>query len=116
MALRNAFEKLITETIAGAVEAAIVRIDARQARQAIMEQPRSLQYARTVSDQLRVNVENVQQVYVYAHATAGSTNGGAYSSIWGSPQGVFTVDERWQQSEQSMQTFNQVRVNRWVFS
>ena len=116
MALRNAFEKLITETVAGAVEAVLIKMDSRQSRQSIMEQPRSLQYARNSSDCMRIEVTNAQQVFTYAHSTSGSVNGGLYYSLWGSPQGVFTVDERWQQSEQSMQTFNQVRSNRWVFS
>ena len=116
MALRNAFERLLTETVAGAVEAVLTRMDARQERQSIMEQPRSLQYARNSSDCMRIEVTNSVQSFVYAHNTSGNVNGGLYYSQWGSPQGIFTVDDRWQQAEQTMQTFNQVRANRWVFS
>jgi len=118
MALRNAFEKLLTETVAGAVEAVLTKTDARQERQAIMEQPRDLQYARTVADALRVNVENFQtlQSLVYSANSATSQNLGGLSRPWGDANAVLMVDERWQQSEQSMQTFNQVRAHRWVIS
>ena len=116
MALRNAFEKLITETVAGAVEAVLIKMDARQERQSVMEQPRSLQYARDLNDRMRVSVDNVQQVYAYVGNTTLSLNAAGHSPLWGNYNATFMVDERWQQSEQSMQTFNQVRTNRWVFT
>lgn len=114
MALRNAFEKLLTETVAGAVEAAIVRMDARQARQALMEQPRNLQYARTSTDAMRVNLENTgYQVLVYRNNSSDNT---VNRSPYGDINAVFMVDERQQQTEQSHQTFNYVRNQRWKFS
>jgi hypothetical protein len=116
MALRNAFEKLLTETVAGAVEAAIVRMDARQARQALMEQPRVLQYARTATDQLRVNVDNAPQAIVYVGQSSTAISAGINRSPYGDANAIFMVDERWQQAEQSMQTFNFVRNQRWKFS
>jgi len=118
MALRNAFEKLLTETVAGAVEAVLTAMGQRQERQAIMEQPRDLQYARTIADALRVNVENFQtlQTLVYSTGSSLGQNLGAIARPWGDANAVLMVDERWQQSEQSMQTFNHVRATRWVIS
>jgi len=111
MALRNAFENLIIETVAGAVEAAITAMDERQARQALMEQPRDLQYARTVNDELRV--AGTVTSLVNAANTTTSLNGAGIVRAPGDPNATFMVDERWQQMEQSMQTFIQTRTNRW---
>jgi hypothetical protein len=116
MALRNAFANLLTESMTGAVEAVLTAMGQRQERQAIMEQPRDLQYARTITDAMRVNIENAQQAIVYAAQSSASQNAGGISRVWGDPNAIFMVDERWQQSEQSMQTFNQVRATRWVIS
>lgn len=116
MALRNAFEKLLTETVAGAVEAVLTKMDARAERQSIMEQPRALQYARNINDAMYVQTTNAQQAYIYAGNTSLSLNQAGHAPIYGNYNATFMVDERWQQGEQALQTFNQVRTNRWVFS
>lgn len=124
MTLRNALDGLATETTTAAIEALIERIDARDAliaellqRQSLMEQPRSLQYARTSADALRVNIDNTNY-QVQMHPKNDATNGmnAQWLTWYGPSAGPGTVDERGQQSEQSMQTFNLVRTNRWVFS
>jgi hypothetical protein len=117
MALRNAFAKLVTESVEGALEAIFTRIDERLARQAIMEQPRDLQYARTTTDAMRVNVENFTTLQVNPQPRNDVTNGViGQTAIPFGPGAVFMVDEREQQRIQSEQQFNQVRIQRWVIS
>jgi hypothetical protein len=119
MTLRNAFANLLTESVTGAVETALNKMNDRQDRQEVMEQPRDLQYARDVNDRMRVWVDNFIATQVVAFnvgSSISSLNGAALSPAWGGTNSTYMVDERWQQSEASMQTFNQVRTNRWVFS
>lgn len=116
MSLRNAFANLLTESVTGAVEAVLVKMDTRQSRQALVEPPRSLQYARDSGDRMRVIVENAQQVYTYAGNSGSSLNGAGLVVLYGAAQAVFMVDERWQQAEQTLQSFNSVRAHRWEFS
>jgi len=114
MTLRNAFANLITETVSGAVEAAITRMDARQARQAIMEQPRDLQYARTTTDAMRVNIDNWSNVL---YVRNDSTNGmNSQTVVPFGNSAIFMVDEREQQRIQTEQQFNMVRTQRWVIT
>lgn len=120
MSLRNAFANLVTESVTGAIEAVLTRIAeandesaSRWSRREIMEAPRSLQYAKTTTDAMRVNVENWgAQVLVYKANTSDTT---VNRSPYQDNNAVFMVDERWQQFEQSMQTFNAVRTKRWTF-
>jgi len=116
MALRNAFAKLLTESVEGAVEAVLVKMDERQNRQGLVELPRALQYARTINDALRVNVENGPQAVIYPGNSSSAIQGAVIAPTWFSNAATFMVDEREQQRLQSEINFNVVRTGRWVFS
>lgn len=111
MTLRNAFANLLTESVEGAVEAVLTRMDERESRRSLVDPPRDLPYARTVNDAMRVNVENGPQATSYRGNSSDTTT---FRNTYTDPSAVFMVDERWQQAEVSMQTFNDVRNNRWV--
>lgn len=116
MALRNAFANLITESVAGAVEAALIRMDERDARRGLMEAPRSLQYARTINDAMRVNIENTGYQVVLHPRNDGTNGTNQQHTNWFGAGSVFMVDEREQMRIQSESNMNNVRTNRWVFS
>jgi hypothetical protein len=116
MTLRNAFANLVTESVAGALETIFARMDDRLARQAIMEQPRDLQYARTSTDAMRVNIENTSSTYTLNPRNDGTNGWIGQNAIWFGPGTMFSVDEREQQRIQSEDQFNQVRIQRWVIT
>lgn len=123
MTLQNALEGLATESqqesqLAALTEAvgALVSLLDTQQRQALMEQPRDLQYARTVSDAMRVNVENQMAVTLYPGNSASSIQGAVIAPGWFTATATLQVDEREQQRLQSEINFNTVRTGRWSFS
>lgn len=112
MTLQNAFGDLaLDETVAALTEAveALAKVVQSQNQ---MFPPRALQYARTVTDAMRVNIDNQPTFTVGSMQT---WNGGAYSGWYGNG-GPTSMDPREAQREASQQTFNSVRTNRWVIS
>lgn len=75
--------------------------------------PRALQYARDVSDQMRVVIGNEPTIagLRYLQMWSGSTYANWYTN--GGPN---SMDMRENQREMSQQTFNNVRNGRWVIT
>lgn len=112
MTLQNAFGDLaLDETVAALTEAVEALAKVVQSQNQLFP-PRALQYARTVTDAMRVNIDNQPAVSVNSIQT---WNAGAYSGWYGNG-GPTSMDPREAQREASQQTFNSVRTNRWVIS
>lgn len=95
-------QELIAKIVAIAVEQAV-----RQSIQA----PRALQYARTASDQMRVNVDSGT---VNTLGVINMWSSGNYASYYTSG-GLQSVDKRHQQAELANANFYAIRHNRWTF-
>lgn len=129
MTLRNAFEDLAVEstqqsiltaiTTAAAEAATTAAIDAvglLMQRQNSISPTRALQYARTASDQMRVNVENQAPVIVYQGNSSTSQNGAALQMGLWSTGSWNIVDQRYIQGESQFQSWQATRHNRWVIT
>lgn len=112
MALRNALGDLALDETVAALTAAVEALGAYVQRQEQTFPARALQYARTPTDAMRVNVDGgnvdvVRQVSMWV-------NGGY--ALWYAGGGPNSMDVREQQRELSQQTFHQTRNSRWVIS
>lgn len=112
MALFDAFSGFIRESVAGIIEETLTRMESRGS---IMEAPRALQYARTVNDQMRVNVDNAPQTITYV-ANSSASLSAAVLQAWFAGSATFYVDEREQMRLQSEINFNSGPRQRWTFS
>lgn len=101
MTLRNAFESLATEDY--------------QAMEADLFPTRALQYARDVSDRMRVAIDVSTDIGTLARLHGLGASGG-YSTWYAQTGSPTSMDPRETQKEISVQTFNQVVAQRWVFS
>ena len=144
MTLRNAFEGLATEALQTASNVLVTATNALLSaisdkvatstdvaalvdsvedvvgvleRSATMMPPRTLQYARTIADAMRVNVENSVTALVYNGNTSNATlQGAAFVPAPWSVASWNTIDARWQLGETQDQTWLMNRNSRWVFS
>jgi hypothetical protein len=105
MSLRNAFANLVTESVSGAIEAILQRRELTFTAQ-------TLPYAKTISDAMRVNVENQPAVTLYPGNTSSGISGAVLVPTLFGSNATFTVDEREQQRLASEQNMNTV-MQRW---
>lgn len=116
MALVNPLGDLALDATVKNLTTAIDALASLLQRQASVQPSRTLQYARTANDQMRVNIDNQPPVVVYNTSTgnASPNNAGVAPAMW-SGQTWNYVDSR-QPLAEAQQTNYQMSRNRWIFS
>lgn len=109
MGLQNAFGDIALDA---SLQTLIAKIVEQAVRQALNDPNKGLQYAKTISDQMRVVVDTAP-----ATAISGINvwNNGTYATYY-TAGALQSVDKRHQQAELANSNFLFVRQTRWVIS